>query len=167
MKYTLILLIAVLTVLAGCSSQKKLERTPPFVIGSATYEPLMAGEEQNIAGHVVKITLTEMSADEVPLQNIYFRGQMAGVVLALENQGVMATARFGIAKPDINMHADPRQEVGNQPPKIKKGDEPDFPFDLKDDEAILSYLENDKVKYVKVPGIIAIPARINPDRPQN
>lgn len=163
----LILFLGVLTGLAGCSSQKKLETTPPFTVGSATYEPWMAGSGESAAGHKVKIILTEMSEDEVALQNIYFRGQMAKVILELEHQGIMATARFEDLKPDINMHADPQLEVGNQPPKIRESKGAVFPFDIKDDEAILSYLESDKVKYVRVARVMAIPARNNPGRPQN
>lgn len=167
MKKSVWILLGLLTGLAGCSSQKKLEKSPPFVISSATFEPWVSGKDESGLGHTVKINLSQMAAGDVALQNIYFQGQMSRVILDMDDQGMVATAKFESLKPDMIMHGDPTREVGNQPPKIRKGRKDTFPFELKDDEAILSYLQNDKVKYVKIPGVISKPVGTYPGRPQN
>ena len=47
------------------------------------------------------------------------------------------------------MHDDPMEEVGNQPPAeiIKKED---YPFELKPDEAVITYRHKGKTRYVKI-----------------
>ena len=85
----------------------------------------------------------------------------------MEDEGTMATAKFENHKPDIVMHSDPKKEVGNQPPRLRTEEEKTFPFELNADEAVLSYLENGKVKYVKISGVKDKPARIYPGRPKN
>ncbi len=153
--------------LSGCASQKKLETSTPFTIGPAICQEWVAGKEESGSGEVIKITINEMAAEKVELQNIYFRGSMAKVIMEMEDKGMTASARFEKHKPDMIMHADSTKEVGNQPPKLKSKDGKEFPFELQRDEAVLSYLEDDKVKYVKITGIVDKPARIYPGRPQN
>lgn len=50
---------------------------------------------------------------------------------------------------DLILDADAEKEYGNKAPVIKKTD-----FDLKSDEAILEYRENDKIHYFKITDII-------------
>ncbi len=166
MRNAVFIILILTSVLAGCSPQKKLETNTPFVYGEATVEPWTAGREESASGTLVKISLSEMAADEVELQNIYFRGQMAAVSMDMDGRGMMAIATFpGTTGTDMVMHRDPTKEVGNQPPK--KLNDGVFPFVLKADEAILSYLEKDKVKYAKIKGVKEVTGRIYPGRPEN
>ncbi|MEC5164815.1 hypothetical protein RCH18_000537 [Flavobacterium sp. PL11] len=50
---------------------------------------------------------------------------------------------------DLILDADAEKEYGNKAPVIKKTD-----FDLKSDEAILEYRENDKIHYFKITDLI-------------
>jgi hypothetical protein len=167
MKNLIYIVLSGILGLYGCSSQKKLETSPPFTLGTATSQKWAGGREESGSGEVIKITVKEMTGEEVTLQNIYFKGTMSEVVMEMEGDGMMATAKFHDKKPDMIMHADSTMEVGNQPPELKSEEQKEFPFDLKETEAVLSYLENDKVKYVKIIGIVNKPARIYPGRPQN
>lgn len=155
MKLKLIIYILLCCTVAfyGCSSQKKLETSTPFVLGTASCQKWTEGLEDGVSGKIVKITVRELTGKDVGFLSIYFRGSMAPVVMEMEDQGMMATAKFQNAKPDIIMHADSMREVGNQPPKRATRDGTEFPFDLRETEAVLSYMENEKVKYVKVVGI--------------
>jgi hypothetical protein len=167
MRNSVFILFILVSILAGCSSQKKLEKSTPFVYGEATVEPWTAGREETSSGNVVKISLSEMSAEEVELQNVYFRGQMAAVSMDMDGRGMMAIATFPHAGKgtDMVMHSDSQQEVGNQPPKKLK--DKVFPFVLKADEAVLSYKEKDKLKYAKIEGIKEVKGRIYPGRPED
>jgi hypothetical protein len=64
------------------------------------------------------------------------------------------------------MHSDPKKEVGNQPPgSISKKDK-EFPFELKKDEAVISYKnsagdpQKSKITYFKITGIKTKPSLI-------
>ncbi|HMB62789.1 MAG TPA: hypothetical protein VKN36_06935 [Eudoraea sp.] len=153
MKWIIYILVCCTVAFYGCSSQKKLETSTPFVLGNASCQKWTGGREDKDPGEIVKITVRELTGMDVSFLNIYFRGSMAPVVMEMDDQGMMATAKFETRKPDIIMHADSLREVGNQPPKRATRDGTEFPFDLRETEAVLSYMENEKVKYVKVVGI--------------
>ncbi|MEX0289016.1 MAG: hypothetical protein AB3N14_07875 [Flavobacteriaceae bacterium] len=168
MKKLLYIILGCIVTLYSCSSQKKLEVSTPFTLGASSCQEWVGGKEESGKGQLVKIAISEMKGEKVAFQNIYFRGQMAKVTMEMEDEGMIATAKFfDQKKPDIIMHADATKEVGNQPPRQKPLGEKEFPFELKETEAVLSYLEDEKVKYVKIVGIIEKPSRIYPSRPQN
>ena len=156
MKNSLVGLLVLAIGLLSCSSQKKLEAQTPFVLGSTFSEEWVGDRAGDSSGHTVKIEVAKITGEDVSLQSLYFRGQMAKVSMEEEDGDMFATARFEkqkTEKPDIIMHADPKKEIGNQPPKLKKNNEKPFPFELKDNEAVLSYLDKGKVKYAKISGI--------------
>ncbi len=51
------------------------------------------------------------------------------------------------------MHADSEREVGNAPPTLDPNANEAFPFDIADDEVVLSYRSGKKIKYFKVSGV--------------
>lgn len=111
-----------------------------------------------------------MTDGGITFQNVYFRGKVAKVFTESVNGEMFAMGRFEtqeMGKSDIVMHLDPKKEVGNKPPDIKKKEEVAFPFELKKDEAVLGYLEKGREKYVKISGIKEKPARIHKGKPKN
>ncbi len=167
MKNSIYIILSCILGLYGCSSQKKLDTSPPFVLGTTTSQKWVGGREESGSGDIVKITIKEMKGEEVTFQNIYFKGGRSAVVMEMEDDGMMATAKFYTQKPDMIMHADATKEVGNQPPKLKSREDQEIPFELKETEAVLSYMENDKMKYVKIVGIVNKPTRIYPGIQKN
>lgn len=154
-------------ILTSCSSQKKLVAKVPFTIGNGYCQEWTGGKEESGKGLLVKIPVSEMEG--YTLEGIYFRGQMGEVSLEEENgqkYAVTNMQKSSNAKPDIVMHADPKEEVGNQPPRIKSEEELDFPFELKDTEAVLSFSKNGRIKYCKVTGIKDKAALIYQSKPQ-
>lgn len=149
---TIILIFIILcTGLISCSSQRTLQSEFPFKIGTVTVQEWLGGKEESGTGYLVTVPVTEMTK-EVRFQELFYRGKIAQVTTENTEEGLMVLANFinTSSKPDLVMHADPKKEVGNQPPSIKRGNTKDFPFDLELKEAVLSYIVKDRVKYVKI-----------------
>ncbi len=137
-------------IFTGCSSQKKLQTETPFVLGLATSQKWVGGMEQSGTGYVLSIPITNMLIEKVDLQEVYFRSNIAKIVIEEKDDTMMVVAKYKNSKPDIIMHADPKEEIGNQPPTLDKKSKKAFSFELGPKEAILSFIENDIIKYVKI-----------------
>ena len=149
MRILILSVIAMTFSLSGCSSQKKFVKTPPFEVGQATCQTWTGGRPESGSGIKLEIPISNLPKEGDALQQAYFRGKMADIKLKDGENGKIATANFmnnRLGKPDIIMHSDPKQEVGNQPPKP----EVEFPFELSPNECVVSYLDGDTVKYVKI-----------------
>lgn len=138
--------------LTGCSSQKKLVENTPFETGEATCQRWSGGRAESGSGILLQIPLESNNLGQMKLQQAYFRGKVTDINMKSNEGSWFAEANFMVnkrGKPDMVMHSDPNKEVGNQPPKMKDK----IPFELKDDECVLSYLDRNKVKYFKLTGI--------------
>ena len=158
MTKSLYILILVLIGLNSCTSQKKLQNNPPFVVEEPTIHKWKTSIEENDSGIQVKIPIRQLVEEDITFKNLYFRGKIAKITIENSNGIKYVTANFlteKLQKPDIIMHSNPKKEVGNQAPKLNKDKEIEFPFELADDEAVLSYvaMNGEKLKYTKVIGI--------------
>ncbi|MGY8914440.1 MAG: hypothetical protein ACKVJF_05065 [Flavobacteriales bacterium] len=154
--------------LTSCSSQKKLQTEVPFDIGMATVQEWMGGKEESGTGYLVTVPILTITKD-VSFQEIYYHGQVAQVTADTNGEGFMVKGNFVRAshKSDLIMHADSKKEVGNQPPSMQEGPIKDFPFDLEPEEAVLSYIVKNRVKYVKISGIKEKTPLIYSSKPKN
>ncbi|QXP56530.1 hypothetical protein H0I25_01685 [Cellulophaga sp. HaHa_2_95] len=155
MKNLLYLYFIALLGLGSCASQKNMETKPPFVIDHPTSQKWIGGKEERSSGIDVVLPITQIMDENVSFQHLYFRGHVTTVKKEIIDGKQFVSAKITIkkfTKPDIIMHADPRQEVGNRPPHMKKDTITEYPYELDDDEAVLSYIGNDgkKVKYTKI-----------------
>jgi len=135
----LLLSASVVTILfASCAGNHGLQEKAPATIESSYYT--MNGEVITLY-----VPVTTIQSNRVSLEEVYFRNKRANLITSPENPGVyMAT--FDMAKPDMIMSSDPKEEYGNKmPQKSEKMD-----FELNDDEAILIFTQNSKVKYYKL-----------------
>ena len=153
----------------GCASQKQFEENPPFAVTDPTVQRVAAGREEGGVLTELSFRFTAEDPQKIEPDTIYFRGRAMKPVLNDTETGVVMSARFaevGLIKPDLTMHADSLLEVGNQPPAPLPDTRP-FPFELKRDEAVLSYrLKAEPGKrYYRISGIVEKPARILPGRP--
>ncbi|ALM08412.1 hypothetical protein SB49_11765 [Sediminicola sp. YIK13] len=167
--YTHILNVLILSIgLTSCSSQKKLQTEVPFEIGTATVQEWMGGKEESGTGYLVSVSVLNITKD-VRFQEMFYHGQVVQVTTESHGHGLMVKGNFTLApqKPDIIMHADPRKEVGNQPPSMQKGYTKDLPFDLEPQEAVLSYMIKNRVKYVKISGMKEKAPLIYSTKPKN
>ena len=149
--FTYMILIVTFS-LSGCSSQKKLVDEAPFELGNAICYNWAGGRAESGSGTMLEIPLKDDNLGAQKMQQAYFRGKIADIKITNTESGWVAKANFKKAsseKADMVMHSDATKEVGNQPPKIKK----EFPFELKDDECVISFLDGDMVKYFKLSNI--------------
>ena len=155
--------------LTGCASQKQFEKNPPFVVSDPTVQTIAAGREEGGVFTELSFRWTAGDPQGIEPDSLYFRGRVLKPVLADTETGVVLTARYPtvtLEKPDLIMHADSLREVGNQPPApLPEGHA--FPFDLKRDEAVLSYRLKAEpgLRYYRITGIVEKPVRALPGRP--
>ncbi|QLG45197.1 hypothetical protein [Costertonia aggregata] len=177
MKKSIYILSIISMGLFSCASQKKLQTKTPFELGTASCHEWVGGKEETGKGLLLKIPvnykpLNSLPENHVSLKQAFFRGKVSDIVIDQEGGATYATAKFikyFKAKPDLIMHADSRQEVGNQPPKMIKNKEieNEFPFKLAKDEAVISYMQKGKLKYTKITGIKDKTPVIHNSKPKN
>lgn len=154
---------------AGCASQKQFEQNPPFVVSDPTVQTNASGREEGGVFTELSFRFTAEDPQGIELDSLYFRGRILKPVLTDTETGVVLSARYAavsLTKPDLTMHADSLREVGNQPP-VPLPDGRPFPFELKRDEAVLSYRlkAESGSRYYRITGIVEKPARALPGRP--
>ena len=169
MKNTSIIILTVFS-LYGCSSQKKLTTDPPFSINNPSYQQYAGGREESGTGFILQLPVDVGASNEIEFLEVFFRGHVLEAKIKEEEENLKIICNYKDSregkKPDIIMHSDPKEEVGNQPPGSIKRENADFPFDLDKDEAVVSYKiitedpQNSKVAYFKIAGIKKKPALI-------
>lgn len=143
----------------GCSPQKKLVSTAPVELGTPTCQAWVGGRPEAGSGTLLTFSLEDENLDAQKLQQAYFRGKVTDVKIENTAEGWVAKANFrngNTEKPDITMDGDSTKEVGNQPPKIKEK----FPFELAEDECVISFMDGDSVKYFKLSNIKELKQKI-------
>ena len=166
--FTFILLFALL----GCSSQKKLVDQTPFTVDGPSCQDFAAGREEGGSGFTLNIPITGYEGN-VTFGEVYFRGHVLQPTLEQNEKGTTLVCVYKNESPgkmhEIVMHADPTQEIGNQPPSLQKSEPADFPFELGKDEAVISYLENGKKKkfFYKIKEVKEKLPLVYPSRPKN
>ena len=145
-------ILAMVFSLSGCSSQKKLVKNAPFEMGQGTCQSWTGGRPETGSGMKLEIPVLSESMSSIKMQQAFFRGKVADISMNTMDGKLIATANFmnaNSAKPDIVMHADAKKEVGNQPPKLQEK----LPFEIGENECVISYIDGDKVKYYKIEGV--------------
>lgn len=132
--------------MAGCAGGKdagySFVQDPPFTLGTVYYQDWVAGVKEGGSGTNVHINV-ESYSDDVVFLNIYFGNKKAEAKNVPQGSDQFIGYFKNEGRPDIVMDGDPLKEAANIPP------EP-IPFQLKEDEAVLSYLVKDEVKYLKL-----------------
>ncbi|WP_298517085.1 hypothetical protein [uncultured Kordia sp.] len=149
-----ILPILLLIGFTSCSSQQttmKLQEKPPFTVLSSFSQPWTSGQEGGGGGLNVHMTIQNLNTKKITLKDFYFRGEKTKLEDNSTNNNGLYVARY--LKPvekEIILHNDHKKEAGNEPPKLQ----PKFPGELKNNEGIISYEEDGKLKYYKLENII-------------
>ena len=144
--FTSLLLLVLMVSFSQCSTAHKLQKEAPTEFGVVYSQKWTAGVKDGGSGINVFIPIKDTAT---PLDSIYFRGQMAQLEL-IEGDKPVYVGRFKTAHnqptKDIIMSDDPREEYGNKAPVI----EHDFPFELTDNECIITYKKGDQIMYYKI-----------------
>ena len=153
MKLLTIFSIGILILLgfSNCANGKKLQEKAPQVFEPAFYY-IWQGSNSNEGSGLNFFLPVRTSAKVVVVpDSVYFRGRRAKLELHRENS-LLYVGRFTLpskTEEDFVMSSDPREEYGNPIPRIKEKN----PFDLKQDEAVISYTEDGERKYTKLSGV--------------
>ncbi len=155
-----------MTSFSQCSSSKKLQSKVPIEFGEGYFQKWVAGVKGGGSGINIFISINEGVSEEFILDSVYFRGKVAKLEVKPNNK-TLYIGRFktdlNTMKQDIVMSSDSKEEYGNQLPKI----EAKIPFDLKDNECVVSYKKGDETQYYKIENIIEKQAEYFPSVPPN
>lgn len=148
-KITSITIISIIMVsFSNCASTQKLEQLEPLTIGEVHYQNWVAGIKGGGSGFNLFIPITN-NPKNIMLDSVYFRGKKAKLEL---NNNTVFIGRFKTTanKNGIIMSNEPYAEYGNKVPELPQK----TPFELNDNECVVSYLEGNKIKYFKIEGIV-------------
>jgi len=159
-----LIMLILLSGFSQCSNNQKLENTPPIDIGEVYYkkQPQAVRDLQSVMTLFLPINSENRS---IELDSVYFRGQLAKLKVSNQNENLYF-ARFVMNskhKNDIILSRDMGQEHQNQLPKKEQS----IPFELKQNECIISYKQEGKVKYYKITNIKEIRTKDVPMSPRN
>lgn len=139
------LLILLSIAFFSCGASKvKAQNEAPFKVLEATYTN-WASEQPNLVGTTLRITINNK---DIQLDSVYFRNNSASLKRVDSDENSVFTGSFTTSKTphDLILHADPKEEFGNKPPiEVFK-----LPFEIKENEAVVSYFFKDKINYYKI-----------------
>jgi hypothetical protein len=141
-------IMMILILFANCGGGKTekeahaLVQEPPFKIMDAYYQDWVAGIPEGGSGTNIYISLGNFT-EEVVIKEIYFRKMVSDAQISPQVRNQYIGYFKNEQRKDIIMDIDPVKEAQNSPRKP-------FPFVLKDDEAVISYLIGNEMKYTRV-----------------
>ena len=152
---TISILIIILS-FSQCGSAK-IENKAPFKIASATYNNWVGGVP-GVSGTRVEIKLTEK--EDIVFDSLFFQNKKTKVEISEEKKVTVLRGFFNTSTKknvDFILHSDAKKELKNTVPKQEK-----FPFELKQNEAIISYKINNKTKFYKIENINEVKSALFP-----
>ena len=145
-KYIHVALIALVgLVLFGCGTSKSNgQNEPPFKILEATFVNLANNE----LGIKETFTIIKIDNPNIHLDSLYFRNNKMSLTkdLSAPENIFLGSFTSSIAPHDYILHRDAKEEFGNEPPVVTSK----IPYQLTDDEAVVSYFYKDKINYYKI-----------------
>jgi len=149
---SIISIIALAFVMMGfsqCSTTKKIQAEAPTTIGKVYFQKWVAGRKGGGAGLNIFIPVGDAS---VVFDSVYFRGKAVKLAPNTQDQNIYV-GKFISAQnkeEDLVMSNDPKAEYGNQKAVV----DTKTPFDLENNECIISYKQGNKTKYFKIENIV-------------
>lgn len=140
------LVLFISLVLLSCANKFSLENKVPFKIDDIYYEKWTAGIKGGGSGLYIYLTIESDATIEdntIQLIGVYFR---EGYCVLKKNSN---TFYQGFIKTNENSER-VELDITNKNTTIDKPDNIEIPFDLKKDEAVISYYVGSKRKYYKV-----------------
>lgn len=130
------------------NSQNKFQQHPPFNINKALYNTWVGGQP-GVKGYSVQF---EIDNSNIVLDSVFFRNMSTKLekdVSALTNTYI-GTFILPNRMKNYVLHSDSKKEFGNELPDTSKK----IPFQLKENEAVISYIFNNTTKYYKVNKVV-------------
>lgn len=141
----IIIIVAIAFLFYHCRAAK-FEEKPPFTITSAVYNNWSGGQPGE-KGSILNITYT--SNYVIKFDSVYFLKKIQKLEMVKTKDKKMITANFITSpKKDIILDANTSKEMLNTIPEFKK-----LPFDLNQNDAVISYSVKGKTKHYKIKAI--------------
>ena len=140
-------LLAIVFVFSQCGSTQ-FEKKPPFSIESATYTKWVGGI-QGVRGTNIQIKLSKKTT--VSFDSLFFQNKITKIAVRNKKGTTFLIGNYTTSSKQKNnfiLHSDPTMELKNKIPK-----KANFPFSLKENEAIISYKVGGLSKYFKIVNI--------------
>ncbi|MBL4605741.1 MAG: hypothetical protein JKY02_08825 [Flavobacteriaceae bacterium] len=138
------IIIAIAAVFLVQCKSAQFEAKPPVTITGATFNNWVGGQP-GVSG--IRVIIAYKQQENIEFQKIYF-AEKEGKIETYQKKGKTYLVGYidtsSREKEDLVLDRDPKKEMNNKLPKA------DFPFQLKENEAVISYLKNGKTKFFKV-----------------
>ncbi|WP_299223659.1 hypothetical protein [uncultured Psychroserpens sp.] len=159
----LILMLVIMTSFSRCMpSQYQLQKESSINFDEAYSQKWTSGIKDGGSGVDVFITVNDSS---IQLDSMYFREQRVKLNL-IEGNKRLYVGRFkiiGNQQHDIILSSDSKEEHDNTMPKKRQ----EIPFDLQDNECVISYIKANKTYYYKILNIEMRQPLNYPSAPKN
>ena len=129
-----------------CKSSRFLKNDLPLKVGSVYYQDVISNNLNVKKGFKIYIPIISNS-NHIILDSVYFRGKVSK--LTMENESLYSGFFKNSTKPDIVMSSNLLDEYGNTVPKIPQKQI----FQLKEDECMVGYVQNDTLNWFKITNI--------------
>lgn len=140
--FRFLFLIVISVSFSQCASTMKLQRKAPVNFGEVYTQNWIAGVKGGGSGTNIFIEITENT--EIVLDSVYFKGKVSKLDVKSANNKVFI-GRFLSNSNTKQKHFEEIKEANTL--------STEFPFNLKDDECVVSYLQSNKRKYYKLDNI--------------
>jgi len=145
---SLILMLVIMASFSQCSTAQKLQKKAPMELGNTYAQKWVAGVSGGGSGINVFVPVKD---NIVTLDSMFFRGQKVKLEFIDANQSLYVgrfPTEFNQSK-DIILSSDMKAESKNKLPKLKGH----MPFEMNDDECIITYRNGEKTLYYKISNI--------------
>jgi len=144
---TLFSSIIIMALFTHCGSAQ-FDKNPPFTINKAYYQDWVGGRPGS-NGAIVSIEFSDAAAKDVTFDSIFFKNKKVKAEHTIsDDKNILSANLILTSKEDKNiiMHSDPAKEFGNKIPEKLDN----IPFDLSDNECVISYIIKEKKRYFKI-----------------
>ncbi|QOD59748.1 hypothetical protein H9I45_10335 [Polaribacter haliotis] len=143
-------IVSIFAIILGFSQcgSSKFVKNPSFKIEKAVYNNWKGGQP-GVSGTKLEIHIS--NASEIEFESLFFQQKETKVEVSKDGDKTILIGHFSTStkeKRDLILDADPTKELKNTPPNIEN-----TKFDLKENEAVLTYKKGDKVHYYMIKDI--------------
>jgi len=144
---TIVSSLLIMTIFIQCSSAQ-FDKEAPFAISKAYYQDWVGGR-QGSSGTLITFEITSEISKEIKLDSLFFNHKICKLEAQSFNKKYSITGNFSkstYVERNIIMDADSQKEMANKVPDVTLN----FPFELTDNECVISYTIKEKTHYFKV-----------------
>lgn len=143
--------IILLLLFISCSSNKEISENLPYPTENIYFQNWVGGQQQTGGGTNFYVKFKQALPTDVTLKKVYFHQKESSFE---KNSETTYTAHFLYkpSKSDLIFDKNPANEYGNKAPEINTS-KANFPFVLKEDEAVLEFATKSKIHLYKIKNI--------------